>query len=107
MSLLLWGDTGNDFETALAALTAYFLPKKNVVFLRYQFRKAAQDPEESVDTFITRLKRLVRHCEYGDMESDMIRDQVVDQCTSKRGPQGGDGVLCQMSPLRNGQCNCR
>ena len=29
------------------------------------------------------MKRLARHREYGDMESEMIRDQMVDQCASK------------------------
>ena len=42
-----------------------FLPKRNVIYERHVFRKETQRPGEPVDVFATRLRGLVRTCEYG------------------------------------------
>ena len=76
-------DTGDDYDTALARLTAYFEPKKNVPFERYLFRSAAQLPGEPLDAFATRLRQLVKSCDYGERANKMIRDQLVDKCFSR------------------------
>ena len=76
-------DTGEDYETAVGKLCAYFEPKKNIPFERHIFRQASQEPTETVDAFVTRLKTLVKTCEY-DKETEMIRDQVIDKCNSSR-----------------------
>lgn len=75
-------DTGESYETALEKLTAYFEPRKNIPFERHVFRQEAQGPTESIDTFVTRLKKLAKTCDYGENEAEMIRDQVVDKCNS-------------------------
>ena len=74
-------DTGEDYDSALAKLTAYFEPKKNIPFERHAFRQAVQGPAESIDAYVTRLRSLARTCEYASIE-EMIRDQVVDKCAS-------------------------
>ena len=73
--------TGDDYATALAKLTEYFEPKKNIPFERHMFSQAAQGPTESIDSYVTRLRSLAKSCEY-DKVDDMIRDQVVDKCAS-------------------------
>ena len=55
--------TGNHLETALAKLDSYFSPKKNIPFQRCIFHKAKQEPEESIDTFVTRLRKLAEYCD--------------------------------------------
>ena len=47
-------DTGEDYENALAKLTAYFEPRKNIPFERHAFRQAAQGPAESIDAYVLR-----------------------------------------------------
>ena len=42
-----------------------------------------QLPGESIDKYITRLKRKAQYCNFAD-ESEMIRDQVIEKCTSHR-----------------------
>lgn len=74
-------DTGEDYDTALAKLTEYFEPKKNIPFERHAFRQAAQGPTESIDAYVTRLRSLAKSCDY-DKVDGMIRDQVVDKCAS-------------------------
>ena len=36
-----------------------------------------QEPQESVDSFITSLHFLVEHCSYGELYDEMIRDCIV------------------------------
>ncbi|XP_074635924.1 uncharacterized protein LOC141894247 [Acropora palmata] len=74
-------ETGDDYATALAKLTEYFEPKKNIPFERHLFRQAAQGPTENMDSYVTRLRSLAKSCEY-DHVNDMIRDQVIDKCAS-------------------------
>ena len=77
-------DTGDDYATALEKLDAYFKPQKNIPFERHMFRQAAQDPSETMDTYVTRLKRLVQTCDYGTLSNEMILDQVLEKCYSTR-----------------------
>ena len=76
--------TGDDYTTALTKrLTSYFEPKKNVPFERHIFRSATQQPHETLDAFATRLRQLVKTCDYSERGNEMIRDQLVDKCHSK------------------------
>ena len=81
-----WNDTGgaDAFDNAIEKLTAYFAQKRNVPFLRHQFHQASQESSETVDSFVSRLRTLAKHCQYGELTDDMIRDQVVDHCSSAR-----------------------
>ena len=56
-------DTGTDYDTALAKLTEYFEPKKNIPSERHAFRQAAQESHESIDAYVTRLRSLAKSCE--------------------------------------------
>ena len=73
--------TGDDHATALAKLTEYFEPKKNIPFERHLFRQAAQGRTENMDSYVTRLRSLAKSREYGNVY-EMIRDQVFDKCAS-------------------------
>ena len=39
-------------------------------------------PNEPLDAFATRLRQLVKTCDYGERVNEMIRDQLVDKCHS-------------------------
>ena len=71
-------ETGEDYAVALGKLNAYFKPQKNIPFERYTFRQAFQDPSETMDAYVTRIKRLVQTCDYGDSSEEMIRDLTLD-----------------------------
>ena len=52
-------------------------PKSNPVFSRYKFNNERQG-ENSMETFITRLKVLANDCAFGaEYKDDMIRDRIV------------------------------
>ena len=76
-------DTGNDLDTAITKLTAYFEPRKNIPFERHNFRQTKQLQGETIEQFAIRLKHQVKFCEYSSPD-DMIRDQIIEQCLSSR-----------------------
>ena len=65
----------------MAKLNKYFVAKKNVPFERHAFRQAIQEPTEGIDVYFTRLRGLVKTCEF-DRVDEMIQDQVIDKCAS-------------------------
>ena len=78
-------DTGDSYDNAITKFDDYFLPKKNDAFERHLFRKCKQNPGESIDSYVTRLKSLIKTCNYAaDIQNDAIRDQVIDHCYSSK-----------------------
>jgi hypothetical protein len=76
-------NTGDDYKTALEKLNEYFQPKRNIPFERHVFRQASQQPDESMDVFVTRLRTLSKTCVFGEQTDEAIRDQAIDKCVSK------------------------
>ena len=77
-------DTGGavEYEKAEKALNDYFIPKINSTFQNHVFRSMEQQDGETVAQFVTRLKQVVKDCDYGDQSDNQIRDQVVQRCKS-------------------------
>ena len=76
-------ETGEDYSTTLAKLAEYFLPKKNLNYETFQFRQATQKSNETVDQFVTRLRKLAVHCEFPDLDRE-LKLAVIQNCMSKR-----------------------
>ncbi|KAL7839056.1 hypothetical protein SRHO_G00257140 [Serrasalmus rhombeus] len=72
------------YATALTAIQDFFVPKVNVVAERYRFRQRSQHTGESTDQYIAALRELAATCEFGAMEEEMIRDQLVEKTSSTR-----------------------
>ncbi|CAB4044318.1 Transposon Ty3-I Gag-Pol [Paramuricea clavata] len=72
---LTFEDTEKDkIEPLVAKFEAYCLPKKNVTHERHVFNLRKQKPDESVEQFVTELKRLAKN-------SDVVRETIViDKC---------------------------
>ncbi|KAK2564023.1 hypothetical protein P5673_012236 [Acropora cervicornis] len=77
-------DTGAaaDYVKAEKALNDYFIPKVNSTYQNHVFRSMEQQDGETVAQFVTRLKQVVKYCDYGDHSDNQIRDQVVQRCKS-------------------------
>jgi len=78
------GETDNVYKQALRNLDAYFAPKGNAPYERHIFRSLKQDTAETVDQYVSRLKKQALNCQFGaeDVRNEMIRDQVIDACQS-------------------------
>ena len=72
-------DTGEakDYEKAVKALNDYFIPKVNSTYQNHLFRSMEQQDGETVAQFVTRLRQVVKDCDYGDQAENQICDQVV------------------------------
>ena len=44
---------------------------------RYKFNKRDRQPGESIPFYVTELKRLSEHCDFGVTLEDMIRDRLL------------------------------
>ena len=72
------------YEKALKAPDEHFSVKKNVPFERSVFHQARQKSGESIEQFVTRLRKLAATCDHGDTTNEQIRYQVIATCTSSK-----------------------
>ena len=77
-------DPSKILDTVIIKFDAYFAPRKLVIASRYRFRSCKQDAGESLDSYMTRLKTLVKDCDYGAERDDALRDQLVFGCLEDR-----------------------
>lgn len=80
--LKLSADDMKDVNQILSSLRDHFVMKRNVLYERYMFHSAEQQPQETVTQFMERLRKLASTCKFGDqrMEEEMIRDRLVMGC---------------------------
>ena len=51
--------------------------KTNETFERYKFNIRNQETGESIDMYVTELRKLAKTCNYGALEESLIRDIVL------------------------------
>ena len=76
-NLKLTDDKLKDPAEIIKALDDKFLQTHIILFERYQFYLATQQPNQSVEQFFDCLRQLVIPCQFGDQEEDMLRDRLV------------------------------
>nr|XP_054773333.1 uncharacterized protein LOC129281420 [Lytechinus pictus] len=66
-------------QMILDALEKHFVAKRNVLYERFMFNAAEQQPHETVTQFLERLRQLASTCKfrYTALEEEMIRDRLV------------------------------
>ena len=69
-------------EEAIATLDAYFAPKINRHYERFKFFLAKQEANESIDGFVTRLKKLAQTCNFSNYHDELLIMQVILKCHS-------------------------
>lgn len=76
-SLNLTPNQLNNYAECVNAMEAFCKPRKNTVFERHNFYKRNQQEGESFDSFLMEIRRLVKTCDFGDKENEMLRDKIV------------------------------
>ena len=71
-----------DYEKAVDALNAYFVPKIDATYARHCFRQLTEAPGETIRQFATRLRRAAKDCGYGADTDNQICDEILCKCTS-------------------------
>lgn len=54
----------------------YFVPKSSETYERYKFFTRSQH-SETIDQYVTQLKKLSENCEFGDLKNSLIRDRLI------------------------------
>lgn len=75
--LTLTAEARKTYKDVKDGFDAFFVPKKNIIYERAKFNQRVQLPGETVDSFITALYGLAEHCNYGQLQSELIRDRLV------------------------------
>ena len=74
------GSPGDEYVALTDAVLAHFRPTINTTSERHKFRQLKQGPEESVSTFVGRLRDRVDLCKFGATDVDsVVNSQVRDQ----------------------------
>ena len=73
--------SNEDYKTVVEKLNQYFSPQTNAAFEVFNFRQAKQKPDESLDSYHTRLRHLSQTCEFSDPDKE-IKDHIILTCTS-------------------------
>ena len=76
---LTWDEEGDDkkIEKVLLKFEEHCEPMKNVSYERYKFFSRAQESGESIDQYVTILRKLCETCEFGTLKNSLIKDRIV------------------------------
>ena len=66
-----------DPASLVTILGAHFTPQRHLLFERYKFNSADQNPMESVDAYVIRLRQLATSCEFAALHDSLVRDRLV------------------------------
>lgn len=65
------------YDELILLLKQHFCPKSSEIFRRFKFHKRVQSKHESVNSYVTDLRKLAEDCNFGDTLSERLRDQIV------------------------------
>ena len=52
-------------------------PRKNVNYKRYKFFSRAQESDETIDQYVTELRKMCETCEFVTLKNSLIKDRIV------------------------------
>lgn len=64
------------YDAVVQSFDNYFVPKINLSVERHKFF-SHQQGQDSLDTFLTKLKKLASSCDFGDLKDSLIRDIFI------------------------------
>ncbi|XP_047998787.1 uncharacterized protein LOC125236131 [Leguminivora glycinivorella] len=64
------------YQTVLDSFENYFVPKKNLSVCRHKFFSHVQGTD-TLDMFLTKLKKLAADCEFKELQDSLIRDMFI------------------------------
>jgi len=66
-----------DFDELVSTLKGHFEPKPLIIAERFNFHRRQQAKGESVAEYISELRKLTLHCEFGSYLNEALRDRFV------------------------------
>ena len=75
---------GNDvYSRSVAALTNHYAPQVQREYEIFNFRMASQNATETLDQYVTRLRKLGATCDFPDLNAE-LKSQVIQKCRSTK-----------------------
>ncbi|KAJ8880675.1 hypothetical protein PR048_017145 [Dryococelus australis] len=68
-----------DPQKVLQALETYCISRANVSVERHIFFTREQREGESIDSYVTELRKLSQSCEFGEMKESLIKDRIISE----------------------------
>ncbi|CAI5686860.1 unnamed protein product [Oreochromis niloticus] len=65
------------FKELVTLVQNHHCPKPSVIVQRFKFHTHSHKPGVSVAAYVTELRQLSEHCEFGGVLDDMLRDRLV------------------------------
>ncbi|CAB4018506.1 Retrovirus-related Pol poly from transposon, partial [Paramuricea clavata] len=67
----------NNIDIVMKKLEEYCVGETNEIYERYCFNKRDQEIYETVELYVTVLRKLAKTCNFGTLENSLIRDRLV------------------------------
>ena len=83
-SFRLSDDEQKLYETVRGKFESFFVKKRNIVVDRTSFFQRRQEEGEPVASFVNDVYALAKHCNFGDLHDEMLRDILVAGIHNKR-----------------------
>ena len=93
-------DQRKDPVVILEKMKEHCIGECNETYERYVFNPRDQESNESVDAYVTALRKLAKTCNYGSLTDSLIRDRMVVGINNDSARK----KLLQTSKLTLGQC---
>lgn len=68
---------GNKLDKLTKKFQEYCTPKKNITWKRHVFNMRPQQPGESINQYVTNLKKKAKSCEFSVLKDSLIKDRMV------------------------------
>jgi hypothetical protein len=65
------------YEELITLYDGYFEPKQNELISTFHFNNRVQEEDESFDSFYSEIRKLVKSCNFKELEDRMLRDRIV------------------------------
>ncbi|XP_061170050.1 uncharacterized protein K02A2.6-like [Saccostrea echinata] len=76
-------DSPTTYVGTKQVLSTYFSPRKNIQMAVYKFRNCKQSGTQTLDEYVTELRRLSKDCEFNDVNKEIL-SQIIQHCRSNR-----------------------
>ena len=73
------GETETTYTATLKVLSDYFRPRKNTQMEIYTLRNCEPKEGQTLDEYLTELRKLAKHCEFTDIEKEIL-SQLIQYC---------------------------
>ena len=73
----------NEYTAFCDALNTHFLSQMNTEYAIYKFRTRTQKQGETLDMYVTELKKLAKFCNFQNLDCE-LKSQIIQNCRSAK-----------------------